>query len=61
MGDAKLLMLDEPTLGLAPKVKDELYQAIGKIVATGMPIILVEQDIEFLLGLTERLYLLQDG
>lgn len=61
MGDASLLMLDEPTLGLAPKVKDELYQAIGKIVATGMPIILVEQDIEFLLGLTERLYLLQDG
>ena len=61
MGNASLLMLDEPTLGLAPKVKDELYQSIGKIVATGMPIILVEQDIEFLLGLTERLYLLQDG
>jgi branched-chain amino acid transport system ATP-binding protein len=61
MGDAKLLMLDEPTLGLAPKIKGELYHAIGKIVTTGMPLILVEQDIEFLLGLTERLYLLQEG
>jgi branched-chain amino acid transport system ATP-binding protein len=61
MGDARLLMLDEPTLGLAPKVKDELYTAIKKIAASGMPLILVEQDVEFLLGLTERLYMLQDG
>jgi len=61
MGDARLLMLDEPTLGLAPKVKDELCQAISKIATTGMPLILVEQDVEFLLDLTERLYLIEEG
>lgn len=61
MGDARLLMLDEPTLGLAPKVKDELREAIGRIAATGLPLVLVEQDIEFLLSLTARLYLIEQG
>jgi branched-chain amino acid transport system ATP-binding protein len=61
MGDGHVLMLDEPTLGLAPKIKDELRLAIQQIAATGIPLILVEQDIEFLLALTDRLLLMQEG
>lgn len=61
MGDAKLLMLDEPTLGLSPRLKNELREAISRIANTGVPFIVVEQDVEFLLGLAKRLYLIQDG
>jgi branched-chain amino acid transport system ATP-binding protein len=61
MGDGNVLMLDEPTLGLAPKIKDEVRVAIQKIAATGVPLILVEQDIEFLLALTDRLLLMEEG
>jgi len=61
MGKGSLLMLDEPTLGLAPKIKEELHDAIQKISATGIPLILVEQDVEFLLSLTDRLYLIEKG
>ena len=61
MGNAKVLMLDEPTLGLAPNLKEELYAAIGRIVASRLPVILVEQDVEFLLELTQRFYLIENG
>lgn len=61
MADASVLMLDEPTLGLAPKLKDELREAISKIAETGVRLVLVEQDVEFLLSLADRLYLIQDG
>lgn len=61
MGAPKLLMLDEPTLGLAPKLKDELLEAIGKISRAGVPLVLVEQDVEFLVALTDRLYMINHG
>ncbi len=61
MSDPKLLLLDEPTLGLAPKLKDELCEAIDKISQTGLPLIVVEQDVEFLLTLAERLYMINHG
>lgn len=57
----RLLMLDEPTLGLSPKLKEELAAAIGKIAQNGVPLVLVEQDIEFLMALTDRLYLIEHG
>lgn len=57
----RLLMLDEPTLGLSPKLKEELAAAIGKIADDGVPLIVVEQDIEFLMSLTDRLYLIEHG
>ncbi|MEM9105643.1 MAG: ABC transporter ATP-binding protein [Pseudomonadota bacterium] len=57
----RLLMLDEPTLGLSPKLKEELAAAIGKIASEGVPLIVVEQDIEFLMSLTDRLYLIEHG
>jgi branched-chain amino acid transport system ATP-binding protein len=61
MSMPKLLMLDEPTLGLAPKVKDELAAAINEIAESGVSMVLVDQDVELLLGLCERLYLVERG
>lgn len=61
MAEPKLLMLDEPTLGLAPKVKEELAAAIGAIATTGVSLLIVDQDVEFLLSLTSKLYLLESG
>ena len=57
----RVLMLDEPTLGLSPKLKIELGEAIARIAETGIPMIVVEQDVEFLLRATDRLYLIEQG
>jgi len=61
MSHPRLLMLDEPTLGLAPKIKDELCTAVLDISKGGLPLIVVEQDIEFLLELSQHLYLVNHG
>jgi branched-chain amino acid transport system ATP-binding protein len=61
MSVPSVLMLDEPTLGLAPKLKDELLEAIGKISKGGVPLVLVEQDVEFLVSLTDRLCMINHG
>ncbi|HWJ72269.1 MAG TPA: ABC transporter ATP-binding protein [Kaistia sp.] len=61
MGCPKLLMLDEPTLGLAPKLRAELAQAIHAIAATGVGLLVIDQDIDMLLGLCDRLYLIEQG
>lgn len=57
----RMLMLDEPTLGLSPKLKDELAEAIAEISARGIPLLLVEQDIAFILSLVDRMYLVDHG
>jgi branched-chain amino acid transport system ATP-binding protein len=61
MGGGKLLVLDEPTLGLSPLVRQELSKAIGKIAQGGVSIILVEQDFEFLSNLVDRFYMIEEG
>ena len=61
MGEPTMLMLDEPTLGLAPKLKDELLEAITDISRSGVQLMLVEQDLEFLLSLTDHLYMINHG
>lgn len=61
MGAPRMLMLDEPTLGLSPKLKDELADAIGAIAQGGTPLLLVEQDIAFVLALVDRMYLVDHG
>ena len=61
MSMPSLLMLDEPTLGLAPKVKDELAQAITEIADSGVTMIVVDQDIELLREICGRLYLVEQG
>jgi len=61
MSHPRLLILDEPTLGLAPKIKDELCASVMDISKGGVPLIVVEQDIEFLLELSQQLYLINHG
>jgi branched-chain amino acid transport system ATP-binding protein len=57
----RMLMLDEPTFGLSPKLKDELADAIAEISSRGIPLLLVEQDIAFILSLVDRMYLVDHG
>jgi len=61
MAAPKLLILDEPTLGLSPKLRHELSAAIRTIKATGVPLIVVDQDVEFLQTLIDTLYLFDHG
>jgi branched-chain amino acid transport system ATP-binding protein len=61
MGNAQVLMLDEPTLGLAPKIRAILSDAIQKIKKEGLPLLLVEQDVDFMLELADHVYLIEGG
>jgi branched-chain amino acid transport system ATP-binding protein len=61
MAMPRLLMLDEPTLGLAPKIRQELARQIGLVAQTGTSLVVVDQDVDLLLGLCERLYLIENG
>jgi branched-chain amino acid transport system ATP-binding protein len=57
----RLLMLDEPSLGLAPVVTDVTFQKIQEIHAMGMAILLVEQNVSRALSLVQRAYVLESG
>jgi len=57
----KLLCIDEPSTGLAPKVKDDLFQRVKEIYALGITILLVEQDVSFAFDLASRNYVLSRG
>jgi branched-chain amino acid transport system ATP-binding protein len=61
MARPKLLMLDEPSLGLAPIVSKEIFGAISQINKMGTTILLVEQDVEISLSLSNRSYVLENG
>ena len=61
MFDAKLLAIDEPSLGLAPKIREELFGAIRRIHADGVPVLLVEQEVAQVFRLAARNYVLSQG
>lgn len=61
MSEPKLLLIDEPSLGLAPIVKDEVFQRIKDVYQTGVTIILVEQDVGLALAIARRSYVLSQG
>jgi branched-chain amino acid transport system ATP-binding protein len=61
MYEAKHLAIDEPSLGLAPKVREELYAAIAKIHAAGTPVLLVEQEVSQVFRMANRNYVLSQG
>ena len=61
MSNPKLLMLDEPSLGLMPKLVDEMLEAVAKLKASGKTILLVEQNVREALELSDRGYVLQTG
>ncbi len=61
MSNPKLLMLDEPSLGLMPKLVDEMLEAVAKLKTAGLTILLVEQKVRESLELSDRGYVLQTG
>ena len=61
MADPKILLLDEPSLGLGPKVIDEILSTLALLNKEGLPIVLVEQEAPLALRLSNRAYLLSVG
>jgi branched-chain amino acid transport system ATP-binding protein len=61
MFEARLLAIDEPSLGLAPKIREELFAAIAKIHAEGVPVLLVEQEVGQVFRMASRNYVLSQG
>jgi len=61
MPGPRLLLLDEPSLGLAPVVVDTVFDALQEINADGVSILLVEQNVTRALAISQRGYLLSDG
>ncbi len=61
MGNPDVLLLDEPSEGLAPLVVEALLTKVGELKAQGLTILLAEQGIEFSLALADRVYVLEKG
>lgn len=61
MAQPRLLLLDEPSLGLAPRVIEEIAQAINEIVASGTSVLVVDQNTELAKAATETAYLVENG
>jgi branched-chain amino acid transport system ATP-binding protein len=61
MGNPELLLLDEPSEGLAPLVVDHLGQQIARLKREGLTILLAEQNVAFSLDLADRVYVLEKG
>ncbi len=61
MGRPKLLLLDEPSLGLAPHLMDEVFATFREMNREGLTLFIVEQDIHLSLSISSRGYLLRNG
>jgi branched-chain amino acid transport system ATP-binding protein len=61
MGGPKVLLLDEPSTGLAPKMVAELYHQLAKLKTAGLTMIVTEQQVPLALSLTDRAYVLEQG
>jgi branched-chain amino acid transport system ATP-binding protein len=61
MANPKLLLLDEPSLGLAPLIAEEIFSIVGELARAGVTVLLVEQNANAALKLANRAYVLETG
>lgn len=61
MSNSELLLIDEPSLGLAPIIIDQIYDVIKELKTEGRTILVVEENASRLMEIAERIYLLDDG
>ncbi len=61
MAEPKLLLLDEPSLGLAPKVVEEVFDKIQQVGKSGVTVLLVEQNVVDGLSISDRAYVVENG
>jgi len=61
MQNPKLLLLDEPSLGLSPKMMKQIFKKIQEINSEGVAIIIVEQNAKQAVEIANRTYVLEDG
>ena len=61
MADPKLLIFDEPSLGLSPLLVEMMFEIIQKITASGITVLIVEQNVFHTLQLADRGYVLENG
>ena len=61
MSDPKLLLLDEPSAGLAPVVVQQVFELVKRIRASGLTVLIVEQNVQQVLEVVDRAYLIETG
>jgi len=61
MARPRLLLLDEPSLGLSPLIVEDMFEAVRRIHAQGVSVLLVEQNVQVAMSLAERAYVLEEG
>ncbi len=61
MARPKLLLLDEPSLGLAPAIVQDMFRAISQINAEGTAVLLIEQNVAMAMAIAKRAYVLEEG
>ena len=61
MARPRLLLLDEPSLGLSPLIVHDMFAAIKRINAEGMSVLMVEQNVTMAMGVSTRAYVLEEG
>ena len=61
MSEPKILLIDEPSVGLAPLIKDSLFERIRDVQGMGVTILLTEQDVSFAFDLASRNYVISRG
>ena len=61
MAQPKLLLIDEPSLGLAPAVVDQVFEAIAQVHQSGVSMLLIEQNVTRALDIADRAYVMEGG